>query len=186
LSIGQINWLISKKEINKVAKVKDPKGYAIMLLHKTLDSLSKYEDETFAKLKTKITPQKFGILSSITYIREPVTPTDVANWVDRHTTSITLIVDRLEKDGIISRVRDLKDRRTLRLIITPEGRAVYKKASRVSKAVAKEVLACLSPDELNTLIDLISKVSAFIYQRRNAKDEIINARSLLKNGKLDF
>jgi DNA-binding MarR family transcriptional regulator len=172
--------------MNKVDKVKDSKGYAIMILHKTLDSLSKYEDEAFAKLKINITPQKFGILSSITYIREPVTPTDVANWVDRDTTSITLIIDRMEKDGLISRVRDLKDRRTLRLIITPEGQMVYKKASRVSKAVAKKVLSCLPQDELDTLINLISKVSAHIYKSRNAKDEIVNARSLLKNGKLDF
>jgi DNA-binding MarR family transcriptional regulator len=54
-----------------------------------------------------------------------VTQTDIANWLDRDTTSITLIIDRMSKEGLVERIRDLKDRRAVRVIITPKGEEIF-------------------------------------------------------------
>jgi MarR family transcriptional regulator, 2-MHQ and catechol-resistance regulon repressor len=158
--------------------LKDQKELSWILLHQVLDSITKYEEDTFTKVN--ITPQQFAVLEAINYIREPVTPTDVANWLDRNTNSITLIIDRMEKDGLVSRTRDLKDRRALRLTVSPKGQAIFEKALKVSKGISADIMTCLSQKELDTLIDLANKVSEKVFARRKVKDKIINARTLLR------
>jgi DNA-binding MarR family transcriptional regulator len=51
----------------------------------------------------------------------PVTVTDVAHWLDRKTNVISMLIDRMVKDGLVTRVQDMSNRRSLRLKITPKG-----------------------------------------------------------------
>ena len=48
-----------------------------------------------------------------------------------HRTAITNIVDRLERDGLVARVAHERDRRTTLAEITPEGRRVARRATKV-------------------------------------------------------
>jgi DNA-binding MarR family transcriptional regulator len=47
-----------------------------------------------------------------------------------HPTTITLLVDQLEKKGMVKRMPDPKDRRASLATLTPAGRAVMKEATR--------------------------------------------------------
>jgi len=51
-----------------------------------------------------------------------------------HRTSITNLVDRLESDGLVVRIAHETDRRTTLAAITPEGRKVARRATKVLNA----------------------------------------------------
>ena len=97
----------------------DPIGDAWLLLYQTYDSVIKCEEETFTKVD--LSPLQYQMLRAMKYINSTITPTVVANFLDWKPNSITLIMDRMEKSGLVKRIRDLKDRRVVRLIITEAG-----------------------------------------------------------------
>lgn len=74
-----------------------------------------------------------------------------------HPTSVTNIVDRLEKDGLVKRVPHPTDRRTTLVEITEDGRARHAEATSAVTAI-EFGLQGLTPRQLQQLIDLLTKV----------------------------
>jgi DNA-binding MarR family transcriptional regulator len=66
-------------------------------------------------------------------------------------TNTTGIVDRLVKQGLVSRTEDTRDRRMLLLRATDEGEELLAKLRERRRGYMSEVLACMSVDELATL-----------------------------------
>lgn len=156
--------------------IEDPVQGAWSLLQLTNDSTVKCAESAFAKVK--LTPQQFAVLAAIKNIGDPVLPTDVAKWLDRNTNTITLIIDRMEKDGLVSRVRDLKDRRALRLLISPRGQKLYDQAVKPARELPKAILSVLSAEELKTLIQTLEKIRQKTFEYRNIEDKVADEDSM--------
>jgi DNA-binding MarR family transcriptional regulator len=74
---------------------------------------------------------KLGALRHLVLAASPLTLSQLA---ERHCcgkSNITQLIDRLEADGMVQRVADPEDRRTIRATITETGRAAYQRASRI-------------------------------------------------------
>ena len=69
-----------------------------------------------------------------------------------HPTTITLLVDQLEKRGMVKRMPDAKDRRASLATLTPAGRAVMKEATR-ALAETGYGLGAVSDRDLRQLIE---------------------------------
>ena len=80
-----------------------------------------------------------------------------------HPTSVTNAIDRLERDGLVRRMPQAGDRRTVLAEITDEGRRVVAKAAD-ALADIEFGLAGLSADTLGALDDAIRTL------RRDAGD----------------
>jgi DNA-binding MarR family transcriptional regulator len=74
-----------------------------------------------------------------------------------HRTAITNIVDRLERDGLVTRVAHERDRRTTLAEITPEGRRLARRATKVLNR-ERFGTAPLGDAELTTLSELLRGV----------------------------
>jgi DNA-binding MarR family transcriptional regulator len=74
-----------------------------------------------------------------------------------HPTSVTNIVDRLERQGLVSREAHPTDRRTTLAAITDEGRRVVGKATEAVSA-SGFALSALSPEECDQLTGLLRKM----------------------------
>ena len=101
----------------------DPTLKAWILLRQTYIAVSKCEEAAFAKVG--ITLQQYKVLMAIKYINDPVMPTDVARWLDRNSNSITLIIDRMEKDGLVERVRNLRPSYKARLGVNEKAHVLF-------------------------------------------------------------
>ncbi len=55
-----------------------------------------------------------------------LTVSELAAHMFLHVSTISVIVDRLEERGLVSRRRDARDRRVVRLTIRPRGRAILR------------------------------------------------------------
>ncbi|MET7460771.1 MarR family transcriptional regulator [Nonomuraea sp. NPDC005501] len=66
-----------------------------------------------------ITPQQAQLLCLL--IGGPVGMTELSRLLHLEKSSLTGLVDRVERRGLVTRVRDLEDRRACRIELTPEG-----------------------------------------------------------------
>lgn len=152
----------------------DPFERAFYLVHHLSESLIRCEDKMHKK--TGLRTRQFGVLRAIKSLQDPITPTAVAEWLSRETGSITLMVDRMEKENLVSRVWDLDDRRSLRLSITEKGKKIFRQGRRHQRALSMEILSCLSPNELQELIRLMDKVLEKTYEIRKLKTKVKEIR----------
>lgn len=150
----------------------DPIGDAWLLLHQTHDSVIKCEEETFTNVD--MSPQQYQVLRAMKYINGTITPTVVANFLDRKPNSITLITDRMEKSGLVKRIRDLEDRRAVRLIVTTEGDKRYEQAGEPANKLPRAILSVLTQEELSTLTRLLQNIRERTFELRNIKDKVID------------
>jgi DNA-binding MarR family transcriptional regulator len=72
--------------------------------------------------------------------------------------SMCRMVDRLEREGLVSRERDLADRRVIRVRITPEGRAAADSGREAVAELEDRAFGALTPEERQTLADLLGRL----------------------------
>ena len=152
-----------------------------ILLDQTYFAASKCQEAIFAS--AGLTLQQYRLLMVVECARGPVTPTDVARWLDRNTNSISLLIDRMERFDLITRVRDLKDRRAQRLVITTKGEKLYKQATKGGLELMEKMQHCCTEEEFQTLTRLLNKL------RESALKELIPedaAREAKMNGANDY
>jgi DNA-binding MarR family transcriptional regulator len=89
---------------------------------------------------------------------EPQSPTSVASQLLCSTGAMTNRLDRLEKAGLIKRQHSTKDRRSILLSITPEGRRAAKRAADARDALSDKLVPGLTAAERKTLVGLLVKM----------------------------
>jgi DNA-binding MarR family transcriptional regulator len=72
--------------------------------------------------------------------------------------SMCRMIDRLEREGLVARERDLVDRRVIRVHITAEGRVTAEAGRDAVAELEERAFATLSADERQTLADLLGRV----------------------------
>ena len=87
----------------------------------------------------------------------PMTSSRLAEALALETQSVTGLVDRLAKLGWAERVRDLHDRREVRLQLTDAGQSMLLEATAVGDAALARLFGGLSPAELGLLARLLGR-----------------------------
>lgn len=105
----------------------------------------------------KLTVSQMGVLDALFHLG-PMHQTALAKKILKSNGNLTFVLDNLEKQGLVARKRDPRDRRCIMVNLTTEGRH---KIEEVLPAHAKGVtsfLARLSPKEQETLRALTRKL----------------------------
>jgi DNA-binding MarR family transcriptional regulator len=72
--------------------------------------------------------------------------------------AVTRLIDRLEKRGLLTRVRSNEDRRVVRLALTPEGHAIAAKMPGIFTSVLDNLLVGFTPEEVGFLKSMLRRV----------------------------
>jgi DNA-binding MarR family transcriptional regulator len=137
------------------------------LLHRVRDLLMRCEEERFGEYG--LTSEQYGVLVTMKYIGESARPTDIARWLARSPNSISMIVDRMVKAGLVRRVRSKSDRREVRVIITSKGENALKPATMVGLEFSQKLMLPLSDEDLSTFIRLLEMVRREAFECLNQK-----------------
>lgn len=89
---------------------------------------------------------------------EANTPAKLARFNDLDISSVSRMLDRLEKRGLVTRLRNGKDRRQVIVKVTPRGRALVKRAVPVAARVAANAWQNVSEEEKQTLRNVVYKI----------------------------
>lgn len=74
--------------------------------------------------------------------------------------NVTQLVDRLEADGLVNRTADPNDRRSRLAVLTDAGKDAYTKGSEIQMQAERELFGVLTPNESDTLHELLGKLQA--------------------------
>ena len=99
-------------------------------LYQTYTLLKQCEDRIFEE--HGLTTEQYAVLVSIEYLGEPARVTDIARWLERSTNSISMIVDRMVKAGLVRRARDKSDRRVVYVSKTAKAESLFTPATAAS------------------------------------------------------
>jgi len=126
---------------------------AWILLRQAYNLVLRCEDRVFSEYG--LTTEQHAVLMAIKHINGPVRITDIARWLDRSVNSVSMIIDRMVKAGLVRRTRDRKDRRTVFVTMTSQVEKAYVLASVAGWGLIQEILSPLSNEDKRTLIRLL-------------------------------
>lgn len=88
----------------------------------------------------------------------PLRMRDLSEMLGVAARTTTTIVDSLEQDGLVERVRHLDDRRAFLITLTEAGRAQYEQAEAVDTQALADATGTLTGQERKQLRALLAKV----------------------------
>ena len=156
-------------------ELEDPYKRAWLLLRQTYNLVLKCEDRTFSEYK--LTTEQHTVLMAIKHIDAPVRVTDIARWLDRSVNSVSMIIDRMVKAGLVRRIRDLPDRRSVRLTITSKAEKDFVLATVAGWGLIQEILSPLSDEDKLTLIRLLEMLRDKAYDYLGSGEVVEEVRS---------
>ena len=146
------------KRINKAQKqnVKSPLGdpnYQLwVLLDQTRDVVAKATE--FELKRYKLSRVQASVLYILLRENRGITIAEIANWNIREPHSVLSLINRMEKIGLVEKVRDEEDDK-VRIILTEKGRELYMSAPKLSM---KMIFSVLSEKEKQQLKSSLEKV----------------------------
>jgi DNA-binding MarR family transcriptional regulator len=129
---------------------------AWILLRQAYNLIFRCEDRVFSEFD--LTTEQHTVLMAVKNISGPVRITDIARWLDRSVNSVSMIIDRMVKAGLVKRTRDRKDRRTVFVTLTKKAEDAYVPATKAGWGLIQEILSPLASEDKRTLIKLLETV----------------------------
>ncbi|MEX2154332.1 MAG: MarR family transcriptional regulator [Gemmatimonadaceae bacterium] len=99
---------------------------------------------------------KYGVLQALAEAGEPLTLTELAAGQRCVRSNITQLVDRLEAEGLVKRVDDPADRRTIRASLTPSGKEKAAAGAKALAALQREFASLVSAPDRAAVARMLS------------------------------
>lgn len=100
-----------------------------------------------------ITPSQFGVLETL-YHLGPLCQSDLSNKLLMSGGNITLIIDNLQKRGLVTRQRSQEDRRFITVSLTEKGSELIARIFPAQVEAIVDEIGVLTPQEQQTLSGL--------------------------------
>ena len=105
---------------------------------------------------TGISHVQRSVLFSVNIIGNKATPAELARWLFREPHSMSELLSRMEKAGLIKKVKDLEKKNLVRIVLTDKGCEAYKLSTRHDSI--NNILSCLSPEELQQFGEYLHRI----------------------------
>jgi DNA-binding MarR family transcriptional regulator len=145
-----------------------------LLLHRVRDTLVLCEDSVFGEYG--LTMEQFGVLATVKGSGGSLRPVDLALLLERSPNSISMLVDRMVKAGLVKRTRDRKDRRAVNVSLTSKGDNALKPATPAGWEFIQKILSVLSGKEKHALASLLETVKCECLGYLNPDEDMAEIR----------
>jgi len=150
-----------------------------LYLTRFADMLNRYVETKLHDRRNQFNRLRFNALSLLVFREGNLSPTQLAQHMFRSKHSITNVVDSLEKDGFVTRIRDNNDRRSLSVNITSAGLAFLNQVLDYRAEDEEQIISCLDKNEIALLMKLIQKLGHRLHEKidKNSTIQFLNASS---------
>lgn len=104
-----------------------------------------------------LTVSQLGVLDALFYLG-PMCQKDLAGKILKSSGNLSLVIDNLERRGLVRRERRDSDRRFVTIYLTEAGEALIERVMPAHAAEISSVFSALTPDEQDTLGELCKKL----------------------------
>jgi DNA-binding MarR family transcriptional regulator len=108
---------------------------------------------------TGLSLAKLGALRHLAEADEPLPLGQLAERIACVKSNVTQLVDRLESDGLVKRVPDPDDRRSVRAVITVLGRERHEAGMEAMMRAEQQAVSELEESEKSALLDLLTRLA---------------------------
>jgi len=105
-----------------------------------------------------LSPRAWGVLSTLAE-SGPLTQIELATTMAIDRTAMVYLLDDLEQQALVERVRSPQDRRAVLIHLTPAGRAAQRRAAAALDGAADTLLTPLDAADRRHLIDLLARIA---------------------------
>lgn len=128
---------------------------AFILLQRVADMMARAQEKAFESLHAASLIEVW-VLYVLVHTPEAPTPTEIGRWIFRKQHSTGELLQRMERRGLVTRVKDKRDRRLTKILISPKGERIYERTN-ATRIVAK-LMAGLNDKELAELHQVLSEL----------------------------
>ncbi|CAH2600255.1 MarR family transcriptional regulator [Rhodovastum atsumiense] len=114
-----------------------------------------------------LTPTQLGVLEALLH-KGPMTHRELGRRVLTSAGNMTDVVDKLERRGLVRRVRDCTDRRAVRVELTEAGGALIRELFPRHAADIAQAMGALTQPELEQLGDMLRRLGMGALQQTEA------------------
>lgn len=136
-----------------------------LLLHRVRDMLVRCEDSMLSAYG--LTVEQCGLLGSVKARGGSLRPVDLAQILERSPNSVSMLVDRMVRAGLVRRTRDRKDRRVVNVSLTSKGERALEPAAPAGWELIQEVLSSLSVEDRLALASMLERIKCDLQGRLN-------------------
>jgi DNA-binding MarR family transcriptional regulator len=132
----------------------DSLGYLVRDLHRSFDRLLSAQ----LGLHDVLSGQWSAL--RVLWDEDNLSQVQIAERMKIERASLTMLINGMEKKGLITRTQDPSDKRKLCVRLTPKGRAMKRHLLPIGDAVNARATQGLSKQEIKTIKDLIKRMTA--------------------------
>ena len=133
-----------------------------VLLAQTRHLLSRVRQQELRKYK--LSPRQSFVLFITPFLGKNATQAEISRWLVREPNTTSVVLERMERQGLINRVKDLDRKNMIRVELTEKGHKAREQSSRresihkimevLSQEERQQLKSCLRKLEDNLLKDL--------------------------------
>jgi len=135
------------QKIKRRLPTKDQNYNVWALLDLTRHAVMRVRRKEFDKYNISVT--QATVLLIIDALGDKATPAEISQWLFREHNSVSEILSRMTKQGLIRKVNDLGRRNLVRVVLTKKGREAYYRSAK--EEAVRNIISCLSEEERQQL-----------------------------------
>ncbi len=117
--------------------------------------------EQFLKANAELTPNQYNVLRILRGSHpSPLTCSEISNRMIARDPDVTRLIDRMDRRGLVTRVRGRRDRRVVEVAITDKGREILRSLDPHVNRMPQAMLGHLGARKLKQLGQLLEHVIA--------------------------
>lgn len=163
--------MVSKHSTRSADLLTDPTECPYYLISRVSLAITSVLKQAFGDAGIeRLRPAYMGVLL-VLWREDGLKVIDLGRRAGLEPSTMTGLIDRMERDGLVKRVADPTDRRVLRIQLTDTARALQTPALEVVDRVLAAVLSGVNEPEIATLKAILRKVLANVHEE--ARDGVV-------------
>lgn len=118
-----------------------------VLLHQTRDAAYKVTEKELRPLG--LSPMEAAVMFVVNAADERATPAEISRWLFRESHSVSGLLDRMERRGLVKRNKDLQKKNLVRISLTEKAREIAE--SYAGPKAIHRILAALTDEQRDQL-----------------------------------
>ena len=124
---------------------------------KVSTAINRKLSRNFRQNGIEITPEQWTILLSL-WEKDGITQQDLCNATFKDKPSMTRLIDNMEKQHLVVRISDKKDKRTNLVYLTKTGRELESQSFKIAISTLHEALQGISVEEMKIGQEVLRKI----------------------------
>jgi DNA-binding MarR family transcriptional regulator len=153
--------VIGEKKMNKKnnhADFTDIRHEFWKLSQRASDLTSRYIDAVLTK-ESGITYQQFLVLMAMNNTGNLGTVGTIAEQLDRTQNTLSVLLDRMKRSGLVKKSRNMSDRRMVRVVMTEKGKQKLAETVKTGWELIEDLTASFSEAEMKTMVKLLGRLA---------------------------